>query len=58
MAEMKPIERARSMAPKLMPRRPSIFRPSITPCLFLNTFWTFSVAVACMPAIIKLYLGM
>ena len=28
------------------------------PCLFLNTFWTFSVAVACTLAIIKLYLGM
>ena len=28
------------------------------PCLFLNTFWIFSVAVACMLAIIKLYLGM
>jgi succinate dehydrogenase / fumarate reductase membrane anchor subunit len=27
------------------------------PCLFLNTFWTFSVAVACTLAIIKLYLG-
>jgi succinate dehydrogenase membrane anchor subunit len=29
-----------------------------TPCLFLNTFWTFSVAVACTLAIVKLYLGM
>jgi succinate dehydrogenase / fumarate reductase membrane anchor subunit len=28
------------------------------PCLSLNTFWTFSVAVACTLAIIKLYLGM
>jgi succinate dehydrogenase hydrophobic anchor subunit len=28
------------------------------PRLFLNTFWTFSVAVACTLAIIKLYLGM
>ena len=28
------------------------------PCLFLNTFWTFSAAVACTLAIIKLYLGM
>ena len=30
MAEMKPIAGARSMAPKLMPRRLSIFRPSVT----------------------------
>ena len=45
------------MAPKPMSPHLSIFRPFVT-CLFLNTFWTFSVAVACMLAIIKLYLGM
>jgi succinate dehydrogenase / fumarate reductase membrane anchor subunit len=27
------------------------------PCLFLNIFWTFSVAVACTLALIKLFLG-
>ena len=58
MAEMKPIAAARSTAPKPMSRRAFHLPPLRCPCLFLNTFWTFSVAVASMLAIIKLYLGM